>query len=370
MKKAGKTLVSSGWRFVVLPPRTTTTSSRSKMMMSSVASSHTDSKMPKKNGDFDDFGRRSETTLMRPPKLFDALAYLVPSVVCATLGYWQLLRREEKRQKIAHRTKAFLEMDPLHAISDVTETTEEFRRVKVEGVLVESKSIEIGPKVRTLSEISNNEKRAGHEVITPMRERRPQKRSRKKRFWWWPFHSDDARDDDDDAIVALVNRGFAERGFEDAAAKKGGGLCLKTIGVVRKGDRKGYFTPENVPEKNVWHYVDVRGIGEHLGLVVGKKRRQSEDHHPEGGGTKENAFVPYVQLIAPVGAVASRQQPIPVDEEEIMTFAVLPEQHLQYSATWFSLSAVTLGMACVAMRKKTPPPRPPKRVVARNTTTL
>ena len=56
--------------------------------------------------------------------------------------------------------------------------------------------------------------------------------------------------------------------------------------------------------------------------------------------------MPYVQLIAPAGAVASRQQPIPVDEEEIMTFAVLPEQHLQYSATWFSLSAVTLGMAC------------------------
>ena len=360
MKKAGKTiwLASSGWRFVaLLPPRTTTTttttSSRSKMMMSSVASSHT-------------FGRSEETTTMRP-KLAQ-LAYLVPSVVCATLGYWQLLRREEKREKIARRTKAFLEMDPLRALSDVTETTEEFRRVKVEGVLVESKSIEIGPKVRTLSEISNNEKRAGHEVITPMRERRPQKRSRKKRFWWWPFHSDDARDDDDDdAIVALVNRGFAERGFEDAAAKKGGGLCLKTIGVVRKGDRKGYFTPENVPEKNVWHYVDVRGIGEHLGLVVGKKKRQSEDHQP---GTKENAFVPYVQLIAPVGAVASRQQPIPVDEEEIMTFAVLPEQHLQYSATWFSLSAVTLGMACVAMRKKTPPPRPPKRVVARNTTTL
>ncbi len=300
---------------------------------------------------------------MRPNKLAHKLAYLVPSVVCATLGYWQLLRREEKRQKIAHRTKAFLEMDPLHAISDVTETTEEFRRVKVEGVLVDSKSIEIGPKVRTLSEISNNEKRAGHEVITPMRERRPQKRSRKKRFWWWPFHSDDSRDDDDeDAIVALVNRGFAERGFEDAAAKKGGGLCLKTIGVVRKGDRKGYFTPENVPEKNVWHYVDVRGIGEHLGLVVGKRSQRSDDGVDEIGVANEDeggkdAFVPYVQLITPVGAVASRQQPIPVDEEEIMTFAVLPEQHLQYSMTWFSLSAVTLGMALVAVRKKTRPKR-------------
>ena len=325
-------LVSSGYRrFVVsLPPRTTTTTktSRSKMMMSSVASSQTGSR------------QSEETTLMMRPNKLAQLAYLVPSVVCATLGYWQLLRREEKRQKIAHRTKAFLEMDPLHAISDVTETTEEFRRVKVEGVLVESKSIEIGPKVRNaVGNIEQREKSRTRGHNADEREKTT-KRIRKKRFWWWPFHSDDARDDDDDdAIVALVNRGFAERGFEDAAAKKGGGLCLKTIGVVRKGDRKGYFTPENVPEKNVWHYVDVRGIGEHLGLVVGKKRRQSEDHHPEGGGTKENAFVPYVQLIAPVGAVASRQQPIPVDEEEIMTFAVLPEQHLQYSATWFSLSA-------------------------------
>jgi len=40
-----------------------------------------------------------------------------------------------------------------------------------------------------------------------------------------------------------------------------------------------------------------------------------------------------------------------------MTFAVLPEQHLQYSMTWFSLSAVTLGMALVAVRKKTRPKR-------------
>ena len=333
------------------------------MMMSS---SHSDSTttMPKTRVDAD--GRRSAAALVSssmptPLRRLDFVAFLVPSLVCATLGCWQLSRREEKRDKIASRRKAFLEMTPLNALSEVTETTEEFRRVKVEGVLeAKTPSIEIGPKVRTLSEISNNEKRAGHDVITPMRERTTTKR--KKTFWWWPFHSDE-RDDATSATVALVNRGFAERGFEDDAAKKGGGLCLKTIGVVRKGDRKGYFTPENVPEKNVWHYVDVRGIGEHLGLVVGKRSQRSDDgvdeirvaNEDEGG--KKDAFVPYVQLITPVGAVASRQQPIPVDEEEIMTFAVLPEQHLQYSMTWFSLSAVTLGMALVAVRKKTRPKR-------------
>ena len=325
------------------------------MMMSS---SHSDSTttMPKTRVDAD--GRRSAAALVSssmptPLRRLDFVAFLVPSLVCATLGCWQLSRREEKRDKIASRRKAFLEMAPLNALSEVTETTEEFRRVKVEGVLeAKTPSIEIGPKVRTLSEISNNEKRAGHDVITPMRERTTTKR--KKTFWWWPFHSDE-RDDATSATVALVNRGFAERGFEDAK----GGLCLKTIGVVRKGDRKGYFTPENVPEKNVWHYVDVRGIGEHLGLAVGKRSKRSdggdENANEDKGG--KDAFVPYVQLIKPVGAVASGQQPIPVDEEEIMTFAVLPEQHLHYSMTWFSLSAVTLGMATVAVRKKTLPKR-------------
>ena len=328
-----------------LPPqgfgrRRTTTLDRSRSkMMSSIS---LENSIP--NGDD---GRR---TRARP---LDALAFLFPSVVGASLGCWQLQRREEKKEKIAARAKAFVEMEPLKSISEVTEDTEEFRRVKVEGVLLVDgeKSIGIGPKVRT-SEISNNEKRAGHDVITPMRERTTTKR--KKTFWWWPFHSDE-RDDATSATVALVNRGFAERGFEDAK----GGLCLKTIGVVRKGDRKGYFTPENVPEKNVWHYVDVRGIGEHLGLAVGKRSKRSdggdENANEDKGG--KDAFVPYVQLIKPVGAVASGQQPIPVDEEEIMTFAVLPEQHLHYSMTWFSLSAVTLGMATVAVRKKTLPKR-------------
>ena len=149
---------------------------------------------------------------------------------------------------------AALHCEPLQSLSEVTETTEEFRRVRVEGEMIKN-SIRVGPKVRT-SEVSNNEKIAGYDLITPMREKR-NKNARRKGVW--PFGGGGGSNDDvnDDDVVALVNRGFAERAFEDAK----GGMCLKTIGVVRKGDVKGYFTPENVPEKNVWHYVDVRGIG-------------------------------------------------------------------------------------------------------------
>ena len=255
-----------------------------------------------------------------------------------------------------------LNCEPLQSLSEVTETTEEFRRVRVEGeMILEKNSIRVGPKVRT-SEVSNNEKIAGYDLITPMREKR-NKNARRKGVW--PFGGGGGSNDDvnDEDVVALVNRGFAERAFEDAK----GGMCLKTIGVVRKGDMKGYFTPENVPEKNVWHYVDVRGIGEYLGLVVGAPRGSSHSSSIATLGKDENlnedkkekVFVPYVQLIRPIGTTTSTssQQPIPVAEEELMKFSVLPEQHMNYSMTWFSLSAVTLGMASFALLKKKKVPK-------------
>ncbi|CAL6423815.1 unnamed protein product [Bathycoccus prasinos] len=252
-----------------------------------------------------------------------------------------------------------LHCEPLRSLSEVTETTKEFQRVRVEGEMIKN-SIRVGPKVRT-SEVSNNEKIAGYDLITPMREKR-NKNARRKGVR--PFGGGDGTNDvNDDDVVALVNRGFAERAFEDAK----GGMCLKTIGVVRKGDMKGYFTPENVPEKNVWHYVDVRGIGEYLGLVVGAPRGSSNSSSIATLGKDENlnedkkekGFVPYVQLIRPIGTTTSTSshQPIPVAEEELMKFSVLPEQHMNYSMTWFSLSAVTLGMASFALLKKKKVPK-------------
>jgi cytochrome oxidase assembly protein ShyY1 len=65
---------------------------------------------------------------------------------------------------------AALHREPLQSLSEVTETTEEFRRVRVEGEMIKN-SIRVGPKVRT-SEVSNNEKIAGYDLITPMREKR------------------------------------------------------------------------------------------------------------------------------------------------------------------------------------------------------
>jgi len=278
----------------------------------------------------------------------DYLVYTFPSLVCASLGYWQLQRREEKIAKIRARETA-LGSEPLRSLAEVTEDTEEFRRVVVEGELDGNRTVRVGPKVRT-SEISNNEKIAGFDVITAIREK---KKSGGGTWLFGRFGGSVVDEKVDGTVTALVNRGFAERGFEDAK----GGLCLKTIGVVRKGDGKGYFTPDNVPEKSVWHYVDVRGIGEYLGLVCSGNDIE-ESFSSERRGEKEKTFVPYVQLVRAIGGASfsgRQRQPVPVAEEELMKFSVLPEQHMNYSMTWFSLSAVTLGMASLALKKKKVP---------------
>jgi cytochrome oxidase assembly protein ShyY1 len=94
-----------------------------------------------------------------------------------------------------------------------------------------------------------------------------------------------------------------------------------------------------------------------LGLV-GSRNDNEESFSSERRGEKEKIFVPYVQLVRPIGgaSLSGRQrQPVPVAEEELMKFSVLPEQHMNYSMTWFSLSAVTLGMASLALKKKKVP---------------
>jgi surfeit locus 1 family protein len=271
----------------------------------------------------------------------DYFVYTFPSIVCACLGYWQLNRREEKILKIKNRTEQLLK-EPLLDVSEILEDTEEFRRVVVKGEIDRtSGTVFVGPKVRT-SPVSNNEKIVGSDVVSAIVSESES---------GWSMKSLRGRETNGRKKKAIVNRGFARKGWEEAK----GGVCLKTVGVVRKGDQSGFFTPSNVPEKGVWHFVDIDAIAEYLGM----KEKNVEN---------EQVFVPYVQLIRPTESSPSSYdyndnnengQPTPVAEEDLMKFAVLPDQHLGYSATWFSLSAVTLGLGAYALKQK----RMPKNVL-------
>jgi surfeit locus 1 family protein len=83
-------------------------------------------------------------------------------------------------------------------------------------------------------------------------------------------------------------------------------------GALRTGGRKGRFTPDNVPKNNFWFYVDLPAMASYAGLEPLATWYVEAGDFPNPGGF-------------PVGG-----QP-KVD---------LPNDHLEYAVTWYSLALV------------------------------
>lgn len=70
----------------------------------------------------------------------------------------------------------------------------------------------------------------------------------------------------DDASTILVNRGFvsAEQCKSiDVLSKEKGPVQLE--GLLRTSQVRNSFTPDNIPEKGEWYWVDVNALAEHAG---------------------------------------------------------------------------------------------------------
>lgn len=119
----------------------------------------------------------------------------------------------------------------------------------------------------------------------------------------------------------LVDMGFVT--IADAGALKfEEGPPLTVVGNLQWPQETDKFTPPPDLDKNIWFARDVEAMAEVLNtdpvLVV---RRDA----PDLGGPLT---------------------PLPVDT------AVIPNDHLQYAITWFSLSAIWLVMTAIFLRRK------------------
>lgn len=112
--------------------------------------------------------------------------------------------------------------------------------------------------------------------------------------------------------VVLVNRGWVpskRKAPKDRAAGQVEGEVTIT-GMVRPDDRTGWFTPDNDPAKNAWFFVDHQAMANHAGLDIVLPWHLVADETKNPGGF-------------PIGG----QRP-----------PDLPNNHLQYAITWFSLA--------------------------------
>ena len=117
----------------------------------------------------------------------------------------------------------------------------EYRRVRVKGIWDHAHSILLGPRTR--------ENVLGYHLITPL-----------------------IRGDRSSTI--LVNRGFVSRELlrSNAAAlhrllhgKEDEKDVVEIMGLLRQGQTKGQFTPENKPEEGEWYWADVNALAAHAG---------------------------------------------------------------------------------------------------------
>ncbi|ERN02780.1 surfeit locus protein 1 isoform X1 [Amborella trichopoda] len=286
-------------------------------------------------------------------KRWSSLFLFLPGAITFGLGTWQLFRRQEKIEMLEYR-RGRLALEPLTwtsissqfngSRSDGEMDSLEFRRVLCEGVFDESKSVYIGPRSRSISGVTEN----GYYVVTPLM---PVKNK-----------SDSVQ------LPILVNRGWVPRSwrnkFVEAAeeAKQPSHTTLsgieeskgsfwskfwpkksevvevqepkvdavKVIGVVRGSEKPSIFVPENDPGSGQWFYVDVPAIARACGIP-------ENTVYVEDINENVNPSYPY---------------PVPKGVNSLIHHSVMPQDHLNYTLTWYSLSAAVTFMAAKGILPK------------------
>ncbi|KAF2549417.1 hypothetical protein F2Q70_00023195 [Brassica cretica] len=330
----------------------------------------------------------SQTSPPAPPQdkkrgsKWTQLLLFLPGAITFGLGSWQIVRREEKVSvsssssalSIGERIHLYLlsragntcgfvmgkviktleyqqqrlKMEPMKLNADHPPDKNldalEFRRVSCKGVFDEQKSIYLGPRSRSISGVTEN----GYYVITPL----------------MPIPGDL----DSMQSPILVNRGWVPRSWRDKSQEStesdsvtnestiakplpseqhswwkfwsktpvipkehvSAVKPVEVVGVIRGGENPSIFVPANDPSTGQWFYVDVPAMARAIGLP--EDTIYVEDVHED--------------------IDRSRPYPVPKDINTLIRSKVMPQDHLNYCITWYSLSAAVTFMAYKRLKPK------------------
>ncbi|XP_047337766.1 surfeit locus protein 1 [Impatiens glandulifera] len=265
----------------------------------------------------------------------------VPGAITFGLGTWQLFRRQEKIEMLEYSQKR-LGMEPLNGnqLSPSADSLDELelRRVAIKGVFDDKNSIFIGPRSRSISGITEN----GYYVITPLMPVPGYPESLQfpvlvNRGWvprsWREKHLEALEHDDQPSNSSSSSSvQVGERSSWWKLWSKKPKLVeekvsvvtpVEVVGVVRGSEKPSIFVPENDPISSQWFYVDVPSIRRTCGVPANTVYIEEMNEHV-------NPSNPY---------------PVPKDVNTFIRSSVMPQDHLNYTFTWYSLSAAVTYMA-------------------------
>ena len=143
-------------------------------------------------------------------------------------------------------------------------------------------------------------------------------------------------------IVLLVNRGFlpeSERGIgrsNSADAVKPGAEApvSEVVGLLRRPGAKGLFAPGNDTSRNLWYWRDLNGMADQaLGA---------------GTAARKQVLPFFIEAVA----AASGVKPVPGTPRGGVTRVELPNRHLEYALTWYSLGLALIGVYLAFARSR------------------
>ncbi|KAM3380451.1 surfeit locus protein 1 [Capsicum galapagoense] len=280
------------------------------------------------------------------PSKWSKLLLFVPGVITFGLGTWQIIRRQDKIEMLEYRQNR-LRMDPLNCneVSPSSENVDslEFCRVRCRGVFDEKKSIFIGPRSRSISGVTEN----GYYVITPLMPLANDPKSVQapilvNRGWvprnWRDKSLEVAAADDQPPSIAPPSQESGKSSWWMFSSKKkkveedqvSTVKPTEVVGVIRGSEKPSIFVPANDPSSFQWFYVDVSAIACACGLP-------------------KNTL--YIETIND-NVDPSNPYPIPKDTNTLVWSSVMPQDHLNYTFTWYSLSAAVTFMAFKRLQSK------------------
>jgi surfeit locus 1 family protein len=222
-------------------------------------------------------------------------AWSVPALLLLLgLGGWQIQRLNWKEGLIAERAAA-VAAPPVAAPQSLTEARRlEFHHVFDEGVFLHGKEIYLGA--------SSGAGSIGYQVLTPLQEA--------------------------GGRIVFINRGYIPAALKDPAKRAAGQIAgtVHVFGLLRlpPNGRPNWFLPDNRPDLNYWFWVDLPAMA-----AADKLDRVAPFYIDADATANPGGW--------PKGGVTRLE---------------LPNDHLQYAITWFSLAVALIVIYVLYHRRR------------------
>lgn len=234
------------------------------------------------------------------------IAAAIGTLLLLALGTWQMLRLQAKQELIASRETAVV-ANPV-ALTDIEAGIEhgynvDFLRVRMTGSYRHD---------ATRYVFRARGDRPGFQVITP-------------------FIAVSG-------FIVLVDRGFIDQPMidtPDAWSRPDGEITVTGITRVRAGDRN-LFSPEPDTARQIWYWYDLPGMAASLPSDIA-----------DGAGDPPPITASVFVQVEPAGEPGGGAMPDPEDLK-----VDLPNNHLQYALTWYSLAIVMVVMSWLFIRRR------------------